>query len=193
MLYGADTVLFTEKYMGMPCWGPFSEIYGIGSVLLYLLYRKIEGSSPIKIFCLSAVCGSTFEYFARLFQELAFHSITWDYSKQPFNLGGRTSLKYAAYWGMLGFVFMKGIFPNLDRQLDNIKGRLAFTFTSVFIIFMSVNLLFSAVAVNRWSERLQGVPAYGYIEVYMDNHYDNNEMKQLFPHMKFSDVSNKKL
>jgi len=170
-------------------WGPFSEIYGLAAVLIFLLYRKMKGNSPLTIFCMSALCGSSYEYIARLFQEVVFHSITWDYSKQPFNLGGRTSLKYAIDWGLLGLIFLKFIFPILEKQLENIRGRRAFVFTCVLIIFMTANLAFSAIAVNRWSERLQGVPSNGYIEKYMDNHYDNDEMKQLYPHMKFSDVS----
>ncbi len=171
-------------------WGPFSEIYGIGAVLIFLLYQKKKDGSLLTIFCMSAVCGSAFEYIAGLFQEIAFRSITWDYSKQPFNLGGRTSLKYAIYWGMLGLIFIKYIFPILEKQLENIRGRLAFASTCVLIVFMSVNLVFSAIAVNRWSERLQGIPSNGYIEEYMDSHYGNDEMKQLFPHMKFLDVPN---
>lgn len=170
-------------------WGPFSEIYGIGAVLIYLMYRKLKESTPLTIFALSAVCGSAFEYIARLFQELVFHSITWDYSKEPFNLGGRTSLKYAIYWGLLGLVFIKGVFPLLDCWLQKIRGRMAFAFTWVLILFMSVNLTFSAAAVYRWNERLQGIPSEGYIEEYMDFHYDDDQMKQRFPHMKFMEVS----
>jgi uncharacterized membrane protein len=169
-------------------WGPFSEIYGIGAVLVFLLYEKMKCSSPLTIFGISAVCGSTFEYIARLFQEIAFHSITWDYSKQPFNFGGRTSLKYAIYWGLLGLIFIKWIFPILLRQLENIRGRMALLLTWVLLLFMSLNLIFSAISVNRWSERLQGTPSDGFIEEYMDNYYDNIEMKQLFPHMRFLEV-----
>ena len=172
-------------------WGPFSEIYGFGAVIVFLLYKKMKSNSPLIIFGISAVAGSFFEYMARLFQEIAFHSITWDYSNQPFNLGGRTSLKYAVCWGMLGFIFIQFIFPVLDRQLENIRGRLALEFTWVLIIFMVVNLLFSAIAVNRWSERLHGLPSDGHIDEFMDIHYNNDEMRLIFPHMKFLDAPNK--
>lgn len=172
-------------------WGPFSEIYGLGAIIIYLLYIKMKDSSPLIIFALSAVCGSAFEYMARVFQEIVFHSITWDYSKEPLNLGGRTSLKYAIYWGLLGLVFIKGIFPVIDRMLDKIKGRLAFVFTWVIILFMSVNLMLSALAVYRWNQRLQGVPSDGYIDEHMDYHYGDDFMKERFPHMKFIDISMK--
>lgn len=171
-------------------WGPFSEIYGIGAILIFLLYQKIKSSSSLTIFAISAVCGSTFEYLARLFQEIVFHSITWDYSKQPFNLGGRTSLKYAVYWGLLGLIFIRGIFPGLMKHLDKIKGRVAFAFTWVLILFMSVNLLCSAAAVYRWNERMKDISADSSVEEFMDQHYDNATMKQIYPHLKFMDNTN---
>lgn len=172
-------------------WGPFSEVYGLGAIIIFIIYRKMKQSSPLTIFGVSLICGSAFEYFARLFQEIAFHSITWDYSKQPLNFGGRTSLKYATYWGILGLIFIKCIFPLLDKQLENVRGKMAFAFTWVFIIFMTLNLMFSAISVNRWNERLQGIPPQNNLEQYIDSHYGNTEMKELFPHMKFMEAANK--
>ena len=170
-------------------WGPFSEIYGVGAVLIYFLYRKMRESTPLTIFGLSAICGSAFEYMARLFQEIVFHSITWDYSKQPFNLGGRTSLKYAIYWGLLGLLFIRWIIPYIDKWLENIKGKMAYVLTWGAILFMCINLVFSAIAVSRWSERLQGVPSGNSMEEYLDIHYNDDVMKERFPHMKFIDVT----
>lgn len=172
-------------------WGPFSEIYGLGAVIMFLLSHVLKDKSPLTIFGTATVCGSAFEYIARLFQEIAFGSITWDYSKQPLNIGGRTSLKYGIYWGLLGLLFIKFFFPFIDKKLENIRGRLAFVFTWILIIFMSTNLIFSAAAVNRWSERLQGTPSKGYIDEYIDHHYDNNKMENKFPHMKFVEISKK--
>ncbi|MDF2905435.1 MAG: hypothetical protein K0R34_756 [Herbinix sp.] len=50
-------------------------------------------------------------------------------------------------------------------------------------------MMFSVIAVFRWSERLQGVPSGGYLEEYMDDNYGDVDMKQRFPHMKFIDVT----
>lgn len=167
-------------------WGPFSEIYGIGAILMFLLYHKIKNTSPLTIFCSASFLGSAFEYLASLFQEICFGSVTWDYSHQPFNIGGRTSLKYSVYWGLLGLLFIKWVFPILDKFLEKLKGKRPFVLTWVLIIFMSMNLTSSVLAVNRWSERLTDIPASGYIDEYFDQHYDNQKMEYIFPHMTFS-------
>ncbi len=166
-------------------WGPFSEIYGVGGMIMFLLSYVLKEKSPILIFSAATLCGSAFEYLARLFQEIAFGSITWDYSNQPLNIGGRTSLIYGIYWGLLGLIFIKWIFPLLNQCLDRIQGKAVYIFTWVFFLFMTVNLIFSAAAVNRWSERLQGSPAKSTMEEYIDKHYDNEMMDNRFPHMKF--------
>lgn len=170
-------------------WGPFSEVYGFGAVLLFLLSRKLKNVSPLTIFLATTICGSAFEYLARLFQEIFLGSITWDYSKQPFNIGGRTSLKYGIYWGLLGLLFIKWIFPQLNHMFHNIKGKLAFSFTWIMIVFITCNLLCSALAVNRWNERLQGTPSDSHIDSIMDDYYGNDKMEYLFPHLRFIQVS----
>jgi uncharacterized membrane protein len=171
-------------------WGPFSEIYGLGAVLMFLLYQKLKNTSPLMIFSAATICGSAFEYYANFFQEVFLGSVTWNYSRQPFNIGGRTSLKYGMYWGLLGLVFIKWIFPLISRELERIKGKFPFILTWVFIIFISLDLLISALSVNRWNERMQGVTSSGHMEEFLDNNYGNDKMKQIFPHLKFLDNSN---
>jgi uncharacterized membrane protein len=170
-------------------WGPFSEIYGFGAVLMFLLSQKVKDKSPLIVFSIATVCGSAFEYIARLFQEIMFGSITWDYSGQLLSIGGRTSLKYGICWGLLGLVFIKIIFPITDKLIENIRGKIAFLFTWALIIFMLANLLFSAIAVNRWGERLQGVPSEGHMDECMDYYYGDDKMENIFPHMRFVQIS----
>lgn len=166
-------------------WGPFSEIYGLGTVIIYLLSNLMQNSSPLTIFFISAISGSAFEYLSRLFQEICFGSITWDYSKEAFNLGGRTSLKYGIYWGLLGLLFIKFVFPQCHKLLGLIHGRFAFTFTWLLIVFMALNLSTSALAVNRWNERMSDVASDSKLDDYLDANYSNEKMDYIYPHLRF--------
>lgn len=166
-------------------WGPFSEIYGLGTVIIYLISNLMQNSSPLTIFFVSCVSGSLFEYVSRLFQEIFFGSITWDYSKEAFNLSGRTSLKYGIYWGLLGLLFIKFVFPQCNRLLSLIRGRFAFTFTWLLIVFMSLNLFTSALAVNRWNERMSDITSHSVVDDLLDVHYGNEKMDYIYPHLRF--------
>lgn len=166
-------------------WGPFSEIYGCGAVLMYLILQKMKDKHPMMIFTTAMIWGSAFEYLAALFQEIFFKSETWDYSDKALNIGGKTSLEYSVYWGLLGLLFSKWIFPKLTHTLMKLKGWLSFTVTWAFILFMSIDLIFSALAVNRWDERIQGAKPSGTIEKFLDNNYGNDRMDEIYPHMDF--------
>lgn len=166
-------------------WGPFSEIYGCGIVLMYLLLGKLKQKHPMIIFFTAMFCGATFEYIAAFFQEVVFHSETWNYSNKALNIGGKTSLEYSIYWGLLGLAFARWVFPKLCDTISKMRGNFFFVITWIFIIFMTVNISISAIAVNRWNERIQGEKTSSFIEQFLDKNYDNTKMDELYPHLKF--------
>ena len=44
----------------------------------------------------------------------------WDYSKIPFNLGGRINLLYCFFWGIAAVVWIKGIYPVMSAWIEKI-------------------------------------------------------------------------
>jgi len=81
-------------------YGPFSQIYGFGAVIMVLLLTPLSLKGKSWLFCGSAVVGGLFEVVCSLVQEAFFGSVSWQYSGQAFSLfGGRTSLIYMFFWG----------------------------------------------------------------------------------------------
>ena len=68
----------------------------------------------------SAVIGAAFEYFCSLFQEIAFGTVSWEYSDTPLNLGGRTNIQYAVFWGLLGMISVS--YTHLSDRDSMIRG-----------------------------------------------------------------------
>ena len=87
-------------------WGPFCIIYGAGAVVMYLIALRVEGKRRLRQFLAFALAGSAVEYLSSLFQEVAFGTVSWNYSHHPFNLGGRISLRMTLLWGLLGMALM---------------------------------------------------------------------------------------
>ena len=79
-------------------YGPFSPVYGFGGIVLTLSLYKLRDVNGLIVFVVSAVIGAAFEYICSLFQEIAFGTVSWEYSDTPLNLGGRTNLQYAVFW-----------------------------------------------------------------------------------------------
>lgn len=162
-------------------WGPFCLIYGIANALAYALSSLIGRKSLWMQFLIYGALGSVIEYFGSLFQEWFFGFSSWDYSHHFLNISGRISIWMTFLWGALGIFFAKCLFPLFKKVLHKMKGRAWDIAALVTAVFMSVNLVFTAMTVLRWSERQEDLPASNVWEEYADENYDDERMQDIFP------------
>ena len=53
--------------------------------------------------------------------------------------------------------------------------------TWILVVFMSANVVMSVGALTRYDARTKGIPAHSRWEEYMDEHYDDETMKRIYP------------
>lgn len=176
-------------------YGPFIPVYGAGAVLYYLLVPKITGAttenakniSCVKIFIYTMILGGITEYIFSYCQECLFGTVSWEYGTIPFNLNGRTSLLHCIYWGIGGILFIKWIYPNTEKIqiLSRIskKGKIA---TTVFIVFMILNMGVSMLAGYRQYERVQNISADTKLDKFLDKHYPDKLMDKIFSNKQYT-------
>lgn len=166
-------------------YGPFSQIYGIGAVIMVLVLLPLARKNNAWIFFGGAILGGGFEVLCSLFQHHFFGTVSWDYSRQDFGiLGGRTSLSMMLLWGMLSLFFIKIVYPIMKKGISKIPQTAHHALTIIFTLLIAVDIVLSCVAVYRWTERDQGQPATNSIEEFMDVHYPDDFMKKVYPNMK---------
>lgn len=190
--YGVEMIISLSQFghfesrQGL-LYGPFNQVYGFGAVLMVLFLHKLSLKHIFWAFMASALIGGGFEALSSLLQQMAFGAVSWDYASQPLSiLGGRTSFILMFYWGILGVLFMKGIYPYLMRLVEWIPKKPGHILAVLLAIFFAFNITVSIAAVHRWSDRIDGVPAKNTIDVFLDNHYPNNLMKTVYPNMTFT-------
>ena len=122
-------------------YGPFSQVYGIGLVIYYLVIPN--NKKNIEIFLISMFLGGIVEYIFSYLQETFFGTISWDYSNLLFNINGRTSLLHCIYWGIGGILFSKYIRPQIEK-IDLLYPKMWFKVLTIFlsIIFENVSKVF---------------------------------------------------
>lgn len=165
--------------------GPFILVYGFGAVAITLFLRRMYNQRDVLIFIASMVLGAAFEYFCSFFQQAAFGTVSWEYSDSPFNVGGRTNLMYSVFWGILGLVWVKDLYPVVSRNIEKIPKKLGRTLTVAFTIFMAADIALSAGAVYRQYQRVNGVPASSGVQVFLDRTFPDEVMKIIYPHMQY--------
>lgn len=169
-----------ESRRGM-IFGPFSQVYGLGAVLLTILIGKKAPKK--KIFFQSAVIGGVYEYACSYVQEKLFGTVSWDYGNAFFSIGGRTSAAYCVFWGIMGVLLIKGINPHLEKLLEKIRGNAATVAAAAVSVFFILNLRLSFMAVKRQSDRRQNIPAQTPAQMWLDENYDDKTLKKIYPNM----------
>ena len=75
-------------------WGQFSIVWGLAIAIVTAMLYKYREKSDSFLFIMGTCLGGAYEYLCSVFTEIVFGKIFWDYSKIPFNLGGRINLLY---------------------------------------------------------------------------------------------------
>ena len=166
-------------------WGPFCIVYGFGAVAVYLMAILLHRQKWPLQFVAFTFAGGAVEYFTGLFQELVFGSTSWDYSKHFLSLGGHVSLKMAVLWGAIGIAFIRLLYPLLCRLQAKLKGKAVHMVCVLVSAFLIADMAVSAVAVLRWKDRQEDIPAAGQIDVLLDTYYGDEKMAQIYSNLTF--------
>ncbi len=169
-------------------WGPFAPLYGLGATALTLALYRFRNRGKWLSFAGGFLVGTVVEYVCSWWQEWAFGSRSWDYSNMPFNLNGRVCLLYSLFWGVLGVLWIKDIYPRMSKWILRLPRKPGIVITWALTIFMAVNCAVSGLAVLRWSERVQGLPPDNAYEAFMDNRFPDERMEGIWANMDFGNA-----
>ena len=162
-------------------WGPFSIVWGLAIAMVTQLLYRYKDKPASWLFVMGTLLGGAYEYLCSVFTEVVFGAVFWDYSAIPFNLGGRINLLYCFFWGFAAIAWFKVLFPPISACIEKLPPRGGRVLTWALCIFMAADIAVSSAALVRYNDRLNGVPASNSVEVYLDGHYGNDRMNQVYP------------
>lgn len=173
--------------------GPFSPIYGLGSMLLTVVLNRFSRAGARAVFLASAVCGCVFEVAVGLYMQSGYGAVSWDYSDatvlglfpDPLSqlTGGRTCLLFALIWGLLGLLWIRVMMPRIVRLVDRIPWRLRYAATGLCFALMMANGLMTLQALGYWQARLGGDVPSTPIESFYATQFGNDFMSSRFESM----------
>ena len=160
--------------------GPFNFAYGICGVLLTLLLYKFKDESYLKIFLLSFIGGSILEYIMSWGMELVLGFTAWDYSNSFLNINGRICLLFSIFWGILGILWIKILYPQIEKMLNKINPKIYKIVIICLTIFLLFDILLTVSSVNRAREADKGIPPSNGYERFLDNTFNSKYLKNMF-------------
>lgn len=99
--------------------GDRSALSGACNCTCHSTLYKYKDKGDRFLFLTGTLLGGAYEYFCSVFTELVFGKVFWDYSKIPFNLGGRINLLYCFSGELLRLCGLKYYFHLWKNGLKN--------------------------------------------------------------------------
>ncbi len=175
---------YVESRAGMVI-GPFNLLYGVGAAAISASLYKYRNHGKIMSFFSGMIVGSVVEYVCSWGQEIFVGSRSWDYSNMPFNVNGRICLLYSIFWGILGVLWIKDIYPRVAKWILKIPNSFGKILTWALTVFLLLDGILTFAAVDRWSQRVYHTEKSGAVWEFLDEHFDDRRMEIIFANMEF--------
>ena len=92
--------------------GPLCPIYGFGVVIVLFCLEPLR-DNLLLLFLGSVLLTSALEWITGFLLEKLFHQRWWDYSDEPFNLGGYICLRFSIAWGLACLFVVEILHPTV--------------------------------------------------------------------------------
>jgi len=161
-------------------YGPFSPVYGIGAVLVYVLFYRPQLKFWPSVL-LGALFGGALEILLSLGQEIAFGTRSWNYYDQLWPIfNGRTTIPFMIFWGLLVGVVNCYLYPWLEKFYQKLPLHSVDIICTILAVLLVLDITISIAASVRQSARRAGQPATTPIGIFLDEVYDDERMKKTF-------------
>lgn len=133
--------------------GPVCPIYGCGVVIVLFFLEPLR-ENTLLLFLGSVVLTSVLEWLTGFVLERIFHQRWWDYSNEPFNLGGYICLRFSIAWGLACLLVVDVIHPTIHWLITLIPYTLGLVLLAVFSAAMVVDLAATVRTIARINRQL---------------------------------------
>ena len=133
--------------------GPWCPIYGFGVVIVLSLLEPLKNNLPL-LFLGSVVLTSALEWVTGFLLEKLFAQRWWDYSNEPFNLGGYICLRFSLAWGFACVFVVKLLHPTVLLFIRLIPHPAGVVLLAVLGAVMVVDLAATVSTITKLNRRL---------------------------------------
>ena len=136
--------------------GPVCPIYGFGVVIILACLTPLK-QHFILLFLGAVVLTSLLELVTGFVLEKLFHQRWWDYSDDPFNIGGYICLKFSIAWGLACLFVVDILHPTIQWLISLVPRGLGWVLLGIFAAGMAVDLAATVSTIAKLNRKLEHI------------------------------------
>ena len=133
--------------------GPLCPIYGFGVVIVLFCLEPLR-DNLLLLFLGSVLLTSALEWVTGFLLEKLFHQRWWDYSDEPFNLGGYICLRFSIAWGLACLFVVEILHPTVLLVIRLIPRPLGMVLLVVLCAATAVDLAATVRTISKINRSL---------------------------------------
>lgn len=136
--------------------GPLCQIYGFGAVLVLSLLLPLRESKLLLFLC-GTLLTSALEWLTGFLLEKLFHQRWWDYSDEPFNLGGYVCLRFSLGWGAACLFVVYLLHPTVELVIHLLPRPVGTVLLCALMVAMAADLAATVNTITKFNRRLSQI------------------------------------
>jgi uncharacterized membrane protein len=128
-------------------YGPWLPIYGVGAILILLLFRN-RTDSPVKLFLMIALLFAALEYGTGWYLDQVWHTRWWDYSNYPLNINGYICVEAITLFALCGVGSLCWLTPKLSQRFSRMSDRTKKALLLALLLVFLADISYSLVDAN---------------------------------------------
>ena len=152
-------IFFAYAFLGWcteVCYAALVPIYGFGVVIVLLFLEPLK-HNLLLLFLGSVLLTSALEWLTGFMLEKLFRQRWWDYSDEPFNLGGYICLRFSIAWGLACLFVVKIIHPTVLLAIRLIPRPVGLVLLGIMGLVMAVDLAATVRTIAKINRRDYGM------------------------------------
>ena len=138
--------------------GPVCPIYGVGMLCVLTILSPVLSNLPL-LFIGGTLFASIVELIGGFVLYKLFHMRWWDYSKEPFNLGGFVCAKFSLAWGVCILVAVRIVHPLVELNVTLFDCLPGYLLMGALYAVLIADLICTVVSVSHLNRELKRLSA----------------------------------
>lgn len=110
-----------------------------------------------KVVLVGGLAGGMLEFAMSLIQQYLLGSRSWNYANEPLNIGGRTTVPFMLFWGLLCYLIVRFILPLVLWLVHLIDDTWHTRLATILLAWILIDAVVTLPAIFLYGQRANGV------------------------------------
>ena len=133
--------------------GPVCPIYGFGVLAVVITLQPLKDNVLI-LFLGSVILTSVLEFITGFILEKIFNDKWWDYSEEPFNIGGYVCLKFSLLWGLACILVVDVVHPIIYKFVNAFPLTFGEVLLVISLIVFFIDFIVTVSEISKFKKRI---------------------------------------